>query len=125
MTVTTSPRNPASNGVPGDPSARGTEADDADGTTDLETVMVREDSLPLVRLRQRFGEPVGHDAGTELIVVDLGGRRVACAVDALLGQQDIVVKPFDAVRHAAPLFSGATILGDGRPALIVDVGALA
>ena len=40
------------------------------------------------------------------------------------GQQDIVVKQFDAVRDGLALFSGATILADGRPALIVDVGSL-
>lgn len=46
-------------------------------------------------------------------------------VDALLGQQDIVVKAFDSVVGTEAMFSGATILGDGSPALIVDVGSLA
>ncbi len=90
-----------------------------------EAVSMRDDVLPLVRLRQVFGEAAHDDAGTQLIVVDAGGKRVACKVDALLGQQDIVVKPFDAVRGATAHFSGATILGDGSPALIVDVGSLA
>ncbi len=90
-----------------------------------EAVSMRDDVLPLVRLRRVFGEAPADDAGTQLIVVDTGGRRVACKVDALLGQQDIVVKPFDAVRGASALFSGATILGDGSPALIVDVGSFA
>jgi two-component system chemotaxis sensor kinase CheA len=45
-------------------------------------------------------------------------------VDELTGQEDIVVKSFDAVRDGASLFSGATILADGAPALIVDVGSL-
>ena len=90
-----------------------------------EAVSMRDDVLPLVRLRQLFGEPVTHDADAQLLVVDAGGRRFACKVDALLGQQDIVVKAFDAVVGATALFSGATILGDGSPALIVDVGSLA
>lgn len=90
-----------------------------------EAVSMRDDVLPLVHLGQVFGEATHDDAGAQLIVVDAGGKRVACKVDALLGQQDIVVKPFDAVRGAAAHFSGATILGDGSPALIVDVGSLA
>ncbi len=90
-----------------------------------EAVSMRDDVLPLVRLRQLFGDAPCDDAGTQLIVVDAGGKRVACKVDALVGQQDIVVKPFDAVRGSTAHFSGATILGDGTPALIVDVGSLA
>jgi two-component system chemotaxis sensor kinase CheA len=45
-------------------------------------------------------------------------------VDALVGQQEIVVEPFDAPKGMLPVFSGATILGDGVPALIVDPAAL-
>jgi two-component system, chemotaxis family, sensor kinase CheA len=45
-------------------------------------------------------------------------------VDALLGQQEIVVKAFDATADTLRLFSGATILSDGRPALILDAGSL-
>jgi two-component system, chemotaxis family, sensor kinase CheA len=84
----------------------------------------RSERLPLVRLRRVFGEPPSDDAGAQALVVESAGRRIACKVDALLGQQDIVVKPFDAVRGAVALFSGTTILGDGSPALIVDVGSL-
>ncbi len=90
-----------------------------------ESVNIRGEVFPLVRLRLLFGDSAGDDAGAQLIVVDAGGQRVACKVDALAGQQDIVVKQFDAVRGATALFSGATILGDGSPALIVDVGSLA
>jgi len=45
-------------------------------------------------------------------------------VDALVGQQEIVVKSFEAPRGTLPVFSGATILGDGVPALILDAGGL-
>ena len=45
-------------------------------------------------------------------------------VDELLGQQDIVVEPFDAPRGMPPFFGGATILADGAPALILDAAAL-
>jgi two-component system chemotaxis sensor kinase CheA len=89
-----------------------------------ESIEWRSDRVPLVRLRRVFGEPPSDDAGAQLLVVESAGRRVACKVDALLGQQDIVVKPYDPVRGGTALFSGTTILGDGSPALIVDVGSL-
>lgn len=102
------------------------ELDDVDRQVEQgrEVIGWRSSRLPLVRLRRMFGEPPSQDAGAPLLVVESAGRRVACKVDALLGQQDIVVKPFDAVQGGAALFSGTTILGDGSPALIVDVGSL-
>ena len=60
----------------------------------------------------------------EIVVIERGDRRAGLVVDELTGQEDIVVKSFDAVREGLPLFSGATILPDGAPALIVDVGSL-
>jgi two-component system chemotaxis sensor kinase CheA len=90
-----------------------------------ETLLWHGDPLPLVRLRPHFGMPDATPEGAQVLLLEVGGRRLACLVDALVGQQDIVVKPYDAVAGAASLFSGATILGDGRPALIVDTGSLA
>ncbi len=88
-----------------------------------ETIQVREDTLPVLRLRDRFGcEPTDNDSF--VTVVEISGRRIALIVDALIGQQDIVVKRFDAPRDGAPWFSGATILGDGTPSLIVDLSSL-
>jgi two-component system chemotaxis sensor kinase CheA len=89
-----------------------------------EVLMLRDDVLPLVRFRSLLG--VAGDGGRlpQVIVLEVGERRAGLVVDELAGQQDIVVKQFDAVRNAATLFSGATILGDGAPALIVDVGSL-
>jgi two-component system chemotaxis sensor kinase CheA len=90
-----------------------------------EVLMLREEVLPLVRLRQIVdfsGEP---PRGLEqVIVVELAERRAALVVDALIGQQEIVVKQFDGVQDARSLFGGATILGDGAPALILDVSSL-
>ena len=51
-------------------------------------------------------------------------RRAGLVVDDLIGQQEIVVKQFDGVREGLALFGGATILGDGAPALIIDVSSL-
>ena len=58
------------------------------------------------------------------MILEVGDRRAAVLVDALVGQQEIVVEPFDAPKGMLPVFSGATILGDGMPALIVDPAAL-
>lgn len=52
------------------------------------------------------------------------GRRAALIVDEFVGQQDVVVKRYDPPREGSPMFSGATVLGDGSPALIVDVNSL-
>ena len=57
-------------------------------------------------------------------VVEIDGRRAALLVDSLIGQQQLVVKSLEANLHAVPGVAGATILGDGRVALILDVGSL-
>ena len=89
-----------------------------------EVLMLRDDVLPLVRFRSLLGLAADGARMPQVIVLEVGERRAGLVVDELAGQQDIVVKQFDAVRNAAPLFSGATILGDGAPALIVDVSSL-
>jgi two-component system, chemotaxis family, sensor kinase CheA len=89
-----------------------------------EVLMLRDDVLPVIRLRERMRLPA-HTAGDQqVIVLDVASRRAGLVVDELAGQQEIVVKQFDGVRDGLSLFSGATILGDGVPALIVDVGSL-
>ncbi|HEU4628875.1 MAG TPA: chemotaxis protein CheA [Gemmatimonadaceae bacterium] len=87
-------------------------------------LLVADQPLPALDLRAVVGLPPSAAAGRELVVVESGERRVALVVDELLGQQDAVVKRFDRVRGALDCFSGATILGNGTPALIVDVGRL-
>jgi two-component system chemotaxis sensor kinase CheA len=91
-------------------------------------VTVRDEIIPLVALDERFGSPASSTARGEedqhLAIVEVAGRRVALRVDALVAQQDIVVKPLDQVRGATSWFSGATVLGDGRLALILDVASL-
>jgi two-component system chemotaxis sensor kinase CheA len=89
-----------------------------------EVMLVREAVLPLVRFRELVQLPPAEQAAHQVIVLEAGERRTGLVVDELTGQQDIVVKQFDPAREAISLFSGATILGDGAPALIVDVGSL-
>ncbi|WP_373069654.1 chemotaxis protein CheW [Gemmatimonas sp.] len=103
----------------------------ASRSTGALTITVRDETVPLVALQQRFEDDplapavANPDGVRHVAIVEVAGRRTALLVDALLAQQDIVVKPLDAVRGARPWFSGATVLGDGSPALIVDVSSVA
>jgi two-component system chemotaxis sensor kinase CheA len=90
-----------------------------------EVLMIRDEVLPLLRLRHLMGYEGEAKRGLEqVVVVELAERRAALVVDALIGQQEIVVKQFDGVQEGLALFGGATILGDGAPALIIDVSSL-
>ena len=89
-----------------------------------EVMTMRDDVLPLIRFHDLVRLPNDGDEARQVIVLEVGDRRAGLVVDELTGQQDIVVKQFDPVRDAVSLFSGATILSDGAPALIVDVGSL-
>jgi two-component system chemotaxis sensor kinase CheA len=90
-----------------------------------EVLMVREDVLPLIRLRNVVGLPPAILRELEqAVIIRVADRRAALVVDDLIGQQDIVVKQVDQVRDGLRCFSGATILSDGAPALILDVGSL-
>ncbi|MDI9237435.1 chemotaxis protein CheW [Lysobacter sp. LF1] len=90
---------------------------------------VREDYLPLLDLAAQYGlvgsHGNAHGNGAPIaVVVEADGRRLALEVDELLGQQQVVVKNIEANYRRVQGISGATILGDGRVALIVDVGGL-
>jgi len=89
-----------------------------------EAIVLRDRVVPLVHLRRLLG--VSGDAPTRcpIIVIEMGERRSGIVVDGMLGQQEIVVKGFDAPHGTLPVFSGATIMGDGVPALILDAGGL-
>ena len=92
---------------------------------DREALVVRDQVIPTVHLRDLVsgGTAVGNPR-QPTVILEVGERRTALVVDALLGQQDIVVEPFDAPRGLPPFVGGATILADGRPALILDAAAL-
>jgi two-component system chemotaxis sensor kinase CheA len=89
-----------------------------------EVVVIRDDVFPAIRLRERVGLPPGAVAGGQVVLVELAERRAALIVDEFVGQQEIVMKQFDGVNGSRTLFSGATILGDGAPALIIDASTL-
>ena len=93
-----------------------------------EVLLLRDDVLPLLRLRTLVGLPAYERRGPidleQAVVIDLGDRRAGLVIDELTAQDEIVVKPYDTVRDGLPFFGGATLLGDGRPSLIVDVSSL-
>jgi len=86
---------------------------------------VRGQAVPTVHLARLFAVPGAGVSRRPAVVLRVGGRRAAMVVDALEGQQDIVVEPFVPPVGTPPWFGGATILTDGRPALILDAAALA
>ena len=90
-----------------------------------EAIEVRGEKLPMVRLRDRLGHPPREKGGGHVVVLDLPDGRTTLVVDEFIGQQEIVVKPFDAARGMPQLFSGATILPTGAPALILDARGVA
>jgi two-component system, chemotaxis family, sensor kinase CheA len=91
-----------------------------------EVFSFRGDYLPLLRLHHLFGvAPRSHEIHDGLVVVAEGdGQRVGLFVDDLKGQQQVVIKSLEANYGHVQGISGATILGDGAVALILDVPGL-
>jgi two-component system chemotaxis sensor kinase CheA len=90
-----------------------------------EAMVLRDHVVPLVHLRDLLGAAGGPlSARRPVVVLQVGERRTGIVVDGMLGQHEIVVKGFDAPQGTLPVFSGATIMGDGIPALILDAGGL-
>jgi len=89
-------------------------------------VKVRDEYMPVIELEKVFQVPrFDSDKSSDImVVVEADGSRVALLVDELLGQQQVVVKNLESNYRKVPNISGATILGDGKVALILDTGAL-
>ncbi|WP_349588991.1 chemotaxis protein CheW [Vogesella oryzagri] len=89
-------------------------------------VSIRGEYLPIISIAEVFEITPQHPQPEQaiLIVVEAGGQKFALMVDELLGQQQFVVKNIEANYRKVAGLSGATILGDGRVALILDVGAI-
>ena len=89
-------------------------------------VEVRGEYMPVIELEEVFDVPRGdHERGTPImVVVEAEGLRAALLVDEVLGQQQVVVKNLESNYRKVADVSGATIMGDGRVALILDVASL-
>ena len=89
-------------------------------------VKVRDEYMPVIALEKIFQVPRFDSSKSSniMVVVEADGSRVALLVDELLGQHQVVVKNLESNYRKVPNVSGATILGDGTVALILDTGGL-
>jgi two-component system chemotaxis sensor kinase CheA len=88
-----------------------------------EVVPIDDELYPLVRLGEALDVP-GTVDGEMLVRARSSVRQVALGVDAVSGQEEVVVKPFDGVLEGIPGLSGATVLGEGRVVPVLDVETL-
>jgi two-component system chemotaxis sensor kinase CheA len=87
-----------------------------------DTLRVREAFLPVIHLARIFPPADrGDQPGGIAVIVDADGRQAALVVDEVIGQQQVVVKSLEANFRKVPGLSGATVMGDGSVALILDV----
>jgi two-component system chemotaxis sensor kinase CheA len=88
-----------------------------------EVITIRGQVLPMLRLHRLFGVETSIDDPTQglVVIVEHDGRKAAVMVDELLGQQQVVIKSLETNFKKVEGLAGATILGDGRVALILDV----
>jgi two-component system chemotaxis sensor kinase CheA len=90
-------------------------------------VKVRDEYMPVIELEKVFQVPRDDNPEKKsdiMVVVEADGSRVVLLVDELLGQQQVVVKNLESNYRKVPNVSGATIMGDGKVALILDTAAL-
>ena len=89
-------------------------------------LQVRDEYLPVIAMRDVFPTDVPPPANAKeiMVLVEAEGIKAALQVDALVGQQQVVVKSMETNYRKVPGISGATILGDGTVAVILDVPAL-
>jgi two-component system chemotaxis sensor kinase CheA len=90
-------------------------------------VMVRDKALPLFYLRRWLVNGSAYDQLPKeghVVVVSIGAQRVGFVVDQLIGQEEVVIKPLGALLHGMKGLAGATITGDGRISLILDIPGL-
>jgi two-component system chemotaxis sensor kinase CheA len=90
-------------------------------------VVVRDKALPLFYLtrwlvKSAYGDPLPKEG--HVVMVHIGNQQVGFVVDELIGQEEVVIKPLGALLQGTAGLAGATITGDGRIALIVDVPSL-
>ena len=82
---------------------------------------IRGDLIPFLRLRELFTEPGQPDAFQKIVVVSTGDAQVGLVVDQIIGSHQTVIKSLSPLHADVVTFSGATILGDGAVALILDI----
>jgi two-component system chemotaxis sensor kinase CheA len=91
-----------------------------------EVVIVRDKALPLFYLKRWLIGSAAHVEQGEghVVILTVGSQRIGFVVDQLVGQEEVVIKPLGKMLQGTPGMSGATITGDGRIALILDVPSM-
>ncbi|MGO1273277.1 MAG: chemotaxis protein CheA [Pseudomonas helleri] len=91
-----------------------------------EVVIVRDKALPLFYLKRWLVASAAHEEQREghVVIISIGTQRIGFVVDQLVGQEEVVIKPLGKMLQGTPGMSGATITGDGRIALILDVPSM-
>ncbi|MBO6236897.1 MAG: chemotaxis protein CheA [Schwartzia sp.] len=92
-----------------------------------EVIVLRGQIIPIIRLGDILNVPRVHEGDSDdifVVVVHIGERKAGIVVDNLIGQQEIVIKTLGKLLAGLKVISGATVLGDGRVAMILDVSAL-
>jgi two-component system chemotaxis sensor kinase CheA len=85
---------------------------------------IRGDLVPFLRLRELFNAPQPPDRYQKVVIVSAGELRVGLVVDQVIGDHQTVIESLSKLHAEVGIFSGATILGDGTVALILDIGHL-
>ncbi|WP_165666643.1 chemotaxis protein CheA [Metapseudomonas otitidis] len=91
-----------------------------------EVVIVRDKALPLFYLKRWLVRGASYEEQGEghVVILSVGTQRIGFVVDQLVGQEEVVIKPLGKMLQGTPGMSGATITGDGRIALILDVPSM-
>ena len=92
-----------------------------------ETYKLRDEYIPIIKLHEVFHSESPPDSSLDkglLVVVEAEGKHIGLLVDDLLGQQQVVIKSLESNYKKSEGFSGATILGDGSVALILDMAGI-
>ncbi len=87
-------------------------------------ITLRDSLVPFLRLREMFACDTRPDTFQKIVVIATGTERVGLVVDQIIGSHQTVIKSMSALHHNVTTFAGATILGDGGIALILDVAQL-
>ena len=87
-------------------------------------ISLRDSLVPFIRLRDLFNTGTKPDPFQKVVVISTGSERVGLVVDQIIGDHQTVIKAMSKLHHDVATFSGATILGDGSVALILDVAHL-
>ncbi len=89
-----------------------------------EVVRLRDKTYPLIYASELLGGGRTQSLDQRVLVIELAGHALALVVDQVIGQEEVVIKPLGTLLRGMPGYSGATITGDGRVAMILDIAGM-